>query len=122
MITADILNIQTCRANPDTIYVFGDNLKGYGKGGQAQIRDEPNAYGIPTKREPSWAASAFFSDAPDEIAAIATALRGLVQLQRQGKVIVFPSAGLGTGRARMATLSPKLFEGMNTVLTKHFGV
>lgn len=41
------------RANREKIYVFGDNMKRYGKRGQAVIRDEPNAFGVATKRHPS---------------------------------------------------------------------
>jgi len=40
------------KANPDKVYLFGDNLEKVGRGpgaGQAIIRDEPNAYGIPKK-------------------------------------------------------------------------
>ena len=42
------------RANPDTLYVFGDNMRRRGMGGQAaEMRGEPNAVGIPTKWRPS---------------------------------------------------------------------
>lgn len=59
---AKILSTQLVRAHPEKIYIYGDNLKAFGKGGQAVIRDEPNAFGIPTKRYPSWDEWAFFSD------------------------------------------------------------
>lgn len=45
--------IQLLNQNKHKIYVFGDNMKRYGKGGQAVIRDCPNSFGIPTKRYPS---------------------------------------------------------------------
>ena len=48
------------RENPHKIFVFGDNMKRYGKRGQAVIRDEPNAYGVATKRYPSMDNWAFF--------------------------------------------------------------
>ncbi len=109
-----------CRANPTTIFVFGDNLKGYGKGGQAIIRDEPNSFGIPTKREPSWAPTAFFRDRPNESKAVNIAIRKLVDLKNQGNPIVFPTDGIGTGMAKMKQKSPKLFEHMNNLLDKYF--
>ena len=54
------------RDKPEKIYVFGDNMKRYGKRGQAVIRDEPNAFGVATKRHPSMYDWAFFSDKDDE--------------------------------------------------------
>ena len=41
------------RANPNVIFVFGDNLIRQGKGGAAKLRDEPNAYGFITKKAPN---------------------------------------------------------------------
>jgi hypothetical protein len=43
-------------------FLFGDNLRCVGKGGQAAIRDERNALGIPTKATPSMDPAAFFYD------------------------------------------------------------
>ena len=46
-----------------TLFVFGDNLKQIGRGGQAKVcRDKTNTAGVPTKKEPSMAASSFFED------------------------------------------------------------
>lgn len=89
------MNIEICteqytpkllRANPDKVYVFGDNMKGFGKGGQAIIRDEPNAFGIPTKRYPSKDDWAYFSDKEDERQAVLSSLRKLYVIG-QNKVI-----------------------------------
>ena len=49
----DYITPQVCKDNPNTLYVFGDNLEGWGKKGQSVIRDEPNTFGIPTKTSPS---------------------------------------------------------------------
>lgn len=114
------LSIELLRSNPDKIYVFGDNLLRRGTAGQAIVRGEPNAFGIPTKRAPSMSPSAFFSDRPDEVQAVLHALRELYVLSRT-KTLVFPAAGLGTGLARMATKSPKAYEQMCRVLSAHFG-
>jgi hypothetical protein len=121
MYTVDRLSTQLCRDNPDTIYVFGDNLIGKGCAGQAQIRYENNAVGVPTKRLPSMSSNAFFSDQPDEYLAVENAINHLVVKQSEGYRIVFPSSGLGTGLARMKALSPCLFEHMNNLINKHFG-
>lgn len=55
---------QMMRAEPTTLFVFGDNLAQVGYGGQAkEMRGEPNAVGIPTKRKPSRTApDEFFTD------------------------------------------------------------
>ena len=42
--------VENCLNNPRHLYIFGDNLIKQGKGGQAIIRDCPNAFGIPIKR------------------------------------------------------------------------
>jgi len=46
----NLLSPEICRLHKNALFIFGDNLQGWGKGGQARIRDEPNAFGIPTKR------------------------------------------------------------------------
>lgn len=119
MNTTKTLSVKLCKNNPDTIYVFGDNLVKTGKGGQAKIRDCTNAFGIPTKRLPSTANKAYFTDAEEERQAIDLAIAQLVYLSRT-HTIVFPEDGLGTGRAAMETKSPKLFKYMNDELTKYF--
>lgn len=116
-----ILSTQLVRAHPEKIYIYGDNLKAFGKGGQAIIRDEPNAFGIPTKRYPSWDDWAFFSDQPDEIEAVKESLRKLYKIA-QNRVIVFPEDGIGTGRAKMEEKSPVAYEMMCDILWEHFGI
>lgn len=53
--------VEMLRANPDKIYVFGDNAQRYGKKGQSIIREEPNAFGIATKIKPYWSNDSYFS-------------------------------------------------------------
>ena len=123
-ITVDKLSIKLCRENPNDIFVFGDNLIGEGKGGQAIIRDEPNAFGIPTKRLPSMRPNAFFGDRRDEASSLFALLNILAELKNtngNGR-IVFPSAGLGTGLAKMEEKSPKLYKAMNEFIKENFGV
>ena len=55
-------SIEQCKANPRSIYVFGDNLLRVGEAGQASIRSCNNAIGIATKKKPSMLKSSFFSD------------------------------------------------------------
>lgn len=113
-------DVALLKSAPDKVFVFGDNLIRRGTAGQAVIRHEPNAFGVPTKRLPSMAANAFFSDQSDEREAVITALRDLYALGRS-RIIVFPSSGLGTGLAQMSHRSPSIYEEMTRVLKEHFG-
>lgn len=113
-------SVALLREEPDKVFVFGDNLVRAGRGGQAVIRCEPNAFGVPTKRLPSMREDAFFGDRDDERAAVLDSLRRLYALGR-GCVIVFPAAGLGTGLAQMPSRSPRLYKEMTHLLEAHFG-
>lgn len=117
----DELSVQMCRDNPERIYVFGDNLVGAGFAGQAIIRTEYNAFGIPTKRYPSTHIGAYFTDKACERNHVLTALRELYTLGRR-HTIVFPKKGIGTGMAKMARYSPEIYAEMNEILLKHFGI
>lgn len=66
------------RANPNHVFVFGDNLLGIGKGGAALLRDEPNTYGFITKKAPNNRESSFYK--PEEYKSVfVTELHRLVQ-------------------------------------------
>ena len=58
----DRFTVAKCRAHPDEVFVFGDNLAGHGTGGQAVIRHEPNVFGIPTKVRPGTDRNDYFND------------------------------------------------------------
>ena len=89
---------QDLRANPNLIYVFGDNVERVGLGGQAkEMRGEPNAHGIATL----WAPGRPF-DAIDVDEAKKIIIQDFVKLEnRPGTTIVWPSDGIGTGLANM---------------------
>jgi hypothetical protein len=88
------------RAEREKLFVFGDNLARVGFGGQAkEMRGEPNAVGLPTKRSPH----EFLQDRDlDEIRSVVAP--DLMRLQNHllvGKTIVWPADGIGTGRAAL---------------------
>ena len=58
---AKTLDSDLCKNNPNAFIVFGDNLICKGKAGEAIIRDEINAFGVPTKRLPSMDSHAFLA-------------------------------------------------------------
>lgn len=115
------LTVRKCREFPGYVFIYGDNLAGYGTAGQACIRKEPNTFGIPTKRYPSMEAGSFFTDRDCERQHVLKSLRELYSLGKQ-RTIVFPSNGIGTGMAKMPEMSPMLFAEMNDILLKHFGI
>lgn len=118
MINRNKITPETCRQHPEIVFVFGDNLIQKGKAGQACIRDEPNAFGIPTKRLPSMSEHAFFSDQPDELCAVVQSLTFLLGLS-ESRRIVFPME-LGTGLAKMPEKSPKIHEFLVDSVEEHF--
>jgi len=106
-VTEDKITITRLRRHPDRFYAFGDNLIGRGKGGQAIIRDEPNAVGIPTKNFPTMSPDAFFSDDNYEAnkAAIIGALHYRVPL---GSKLIVP-AQIGRNLAKLPEKAPKTY-------------
>jgi len=101
------------RAEPDTLFVFGDNMVERGRGGQAkEMRGEPNAVGIPTKHLPEMSERAFFrdEDLPIVYKKIDDAyMRLLFHIGKGGKV-VWPSAGIGTGLAQLEKRAPAIWQ------------
>ena len=101
------------REHRNHIFVFGDNLARRGFGGQAaQMRAEPNAIGIPTKKLPSNVEEAFFTDAEfgQNKAAIDRAFERLYRMSSTPEqVVVVPGDGLGTGRAQLDKRAPQTF-------------
>lgn len=112
---------QDLRDNPEWIYLFGDNLMRVGMGGQAaEMRGEPNAYGIPTKVAPGNAPEDFFNDLDflvvsnqymDDFAYLMDALD-------EGKTIVIPEDGLGTGLADLNNKAPKIMDDLNQFIKR----
>lgn len=98
--------------NPNTLFVFGDNLWQVGKKGQAEeARGEPNAVGIPTKHRPAMQEDAFFTDADfDKVRPIwLRQFNRLKQHHKKGGRICWPASGVGTGLAELQKRSPKLW-------------
>jgi hypothetical protein len=99
-------------ANPERLYLFGDNESRRGHGGQAAAcRGEPNAVGVATKRFASRASNAYWSDAEfDRAKAIIDAdLAPAFDHLRRGGEVVYPAAGLGTGLSELQARAPNVF-------------
>lgn len=104
------------RRNSTTLFVFGDNLQEKGYGGQAkEMRGEPNAIGIPTKKKPSMTPDSFFSD--DDLTAIKDCIDEKIMAialhLEKGFDVVFPENGIGTNLAKLEEKAPKIHEYIN---------
>ena len=107
-----VVRRQMLKDAPDVLFLFGDNLRRVGMGGQAaEMRGEPNAVGIPTKVAPSMTSDAFFTDAdlPKALDAFAEGFAKLEAHLRAGGTIVVPEAGIGTGRAQLEQRAPTIY-------------
>ena len=100
-------------ANPDALYLFGDNFARKGLGGQAaECWGMPNAVGLATKHRPTNEESAFLGDGDRDcfLAEIARAKRVLIPHLEKGGVVVIPADGLGTGRGGLPERAPMLYQ------------
>lgn len=101
------------RAEPNTLFVFGDNVKRHGFGGQAkEMRGEFNAVGIPTKWKPSTDADAYLHDNDFDIIRgdLDAAFGRIVMHIANGGDVVWPADGVGTGLAELPTRAPLIWE------------
>lgn len=109
------------RENLDVLFVFGDNFAESGLGGQAkELRGEPNAVGIPTKRYPDFREASYLADADLEEwqAKAAPAFGRLNDHIQAGGLVVWPMSGIGTGLAELPKRAPAIMEAIREWLHK----
>ena len=107
--------------NRNLLYVFGDNTKRIGLGGQArEMRGEPNAHGIATLWEPG--VPFLDEDIRTVLDIIGDDMGKLADKVEHYEAIVFPMDGIGTGLALMRENAPRCFEFMGKVLLQGFGI
>ena len=97
------------QANRNVLYVFGDNVRRAGYGGQAkEMRGEKNAVGVATKWFPAMKPEAFFSDAKhdEQRAIIASDLAPVISALKAGRIIVWPMDDIGTGLSDLPNQAP----------------
>lgn len=119
-VEANYYTPELLRANPNKIYVFGDNNQRQGKKGQAAIRDEVNAMGISTKLRPSADEDAFMTD-KDLVSNKTVIDSDIAKIKATGKIVVFPKDGLGTGLAALKTKAPQTYAYLKERLLQEFG-
>ena len=99
------------RSHRTWLFVFGDNLAKKGLGGQArEMRGEPNAVGIATKRSPSMNSDAFFSDSDIHNVIVMGAIKDSFRILEfhllSGDFVVIPKNGVGGGLANLPVTAP----------------
>lgn len=104
----DKMTPELLQKNPDKVFLFGDNLAGTGKGGQAIIRDEPNAIGIPIKKKPDMTDDSFFTD--KEFEENKKAIDQAFDKIPENTIVVLPKNGLWTGFAKLPEKAPKTLD------------
>lgn len=99
------------QANPDKIYVFGDNDTRKGNGGQAKAcRGEPNTIGIRTKKYPGYGHDYMYytdEEYANNICKVSEDFIEVTMALAEGKTVVFPKDGFGTGLAELSTRAPR---------------
>ena len=107
--------------NPDILYVFGDNAKRFGMGGQAkEMRGEPNAIGIATKDSPSESMSD--DDYINNIMTIMEDMKPIFNHLINLGNIVLPSDGIGTGLANLSNEAPRTWDGLCMIMNMLRGI
>jgi len=109
------------KANPDVLYLFGDNIKRKGLGGQAkEMRYEPNAIGICTKKYPSNAPDSFMTD--KELEQNKKLIEGDInkaisawQTGKYKKIVIPP---IGVGLAKLSEKAPATWNFLNEQFAK----
>ena len=98
------------KSNQGIYYIFGDNDKRTGNGGQAkEMRGEKNAIGIRVKKSPNRVGLVYYfdSDYDINIKKIDEDFTTVEKLLKQGEIVICPSDGIGTGLARLKEFAPK---------------
>jgi hypothetical protein len=109
IITEKWYSCKECQLNPNMLFVFGDNERRMGMGGQAIIREEPNAIGLATKKSSAF----FWSD--DDLAKNKKVINQDINeikkryIKEGYKYLVLPKAGLGTGLSDLHRQAPRTF-------------
>lgn len=116
----DFITRQDLKDNKNKIFVFGDNDERSGYGGQAkEMRGESNAIGVPTKKSPNNTPDSYYTDLEfdENKKKINFAINKIINEIKNGKTIVFPNNGIGTGLADLPNKAPKTFKFLQATIT-----
>lgn len=107
------------RNHPEVLFVFGDNDKREGKGGQAKIRDEKNTIGFRTKKAPHTKPGAYYTD-KEYAENIRKMQEDLDEIRLRAPLYsrVYFIPGIGEGRAKLKEKAPKTYAWMKENLPR----
>ena len=114
---------ETCKSMPKSLFIFGDNDAQKGCKGQAVIRYEPNAYGIPTKKMPYLSENSFYTDgeyAENKIK-IDAAIEKIISVLHQYDAIIVSAGKLGSGLAQLDKRAPKTYKYLQEQIDRLLG-
>ena len=120
VILQKFISRQNLKDNPDTLYIFGDNDSRVGSGGQArEMRGEPNAVGIRTKKAPKTNAIVYYNDNElfENIIKISEDFIKVYEHLLDGKIVIIPSDGIGTGLAKLEENAPNTLKYIDNIIT-----
>lgn len=97
------------------LFIYGDNDVHRGAGGQAIIRYQSNAMGIPTKKYPGLTDDCFYTDKEFETNKINIdqAINKIIAVLPNYEAVVLPEDGFGTGLAQLNKRAPLTGEYLN---------
>ena len=112
LIRPNFITREFMRANPEWLFVFGDNECRVGFGGQAkEMRGEPNVIGVRTKRAPGIEPLAYWSDDEfrENIKMVADDFLLILRrvIEDPKITVAIPADGLGTGMSQLPERAPK---------------
>lgn len=113
--TTSFYNQGIMKLIPHVLVVFGDNQQRIGYGGQAIIRDFPNAVGIATMRR----CGEFMTGTLDDFDTVLRDIRNLeARIKLDAASVLFPitlagDINIGTGIAALTRTAPHLYDMIN---------
>jgi len=111
--TTNVWDVNEVKSHPETLFVYGDNDMHIGYDEQSVIRNEPNAFGIPTKKRPDTKSDAFYTDDQFEMNAdrFNDILIKLINtfVKSEYTTLAFPS-DLAIGHSQMSLRAPRTYE------------
>lgn len=116
----ELYTVEAVEAEPDAIFIFGDNLAQWGRGGQAIIRDCPNVLGIPTKEAPFTYMNERSFLAGEYTEAFAQSFTVIRLLLQNGTTVYWPKDGVGTGLAKLKEKAPSALKFIDQEVQKLF--
>lgn len=112
--TQSLYSTMLLRRYHTSIFVFGDNQARVGKGGQAIIRDHPNARGIATKRIDL----SFMQGSLKDFEAVLRDIRNIEAIMDSGQQVILPilengDISIGCGLADLPRQAPSVYGMLN---------